>query len=217
MLFSRPAARLFFFLSSFPVRWRARSDDGGRGRARGSGPRGELELKDGIPVQQRQGPEGGRRLQVALNATGDTTDAALAYGLPFCTSEYGLTLCNIGCPSKFYTVDGTGGDMTASLCGGPARDTVLVVRQGSTNSSCSELTCVGMYLPMSRPRLRAAPLTFSLMIAAAFPHREQRARTTGVVASLDYHWSRGVRKLVSCTTSRLLELILICLEPTPSK
>jgi hypothetical protein len=54
--------------------------------------------------------------------------------------------CSVHCLSKFYTVTGTGGEMIASTCGGitnyPAR---LVVREGSTDSSCPDLLCIGTF------------------------------------------------------------------------
>jgi hypothetical protein len=39
--------------------------------------------------------------------------------------------------------------MTASTCGAVSFDTRLIVREGSTNSSCSALTCAGAYLVSS--------------------------------------------------------------------
>jgi hypothetical protein len=161
MLFSRSAALLLFFSSSLLRRpWAAAADGGGgAGRRRAPEPReGGTDLQGGIPIRRREGPEEDRRRLVSVSDSGDTTGAALPYGLPFCTSELGYTYCNIGCPSKFYAVDGTGGDMTASTCGGADWDTLLVVRQGSTNSTCSELTCVGMYLTKP-PLLKATCCT----------------------------------------------------------
>jgi hypothetical protein len=165
MLFSRPAALLLFFSSSLPGRrpWAAAGGGGRRraaaGRTQGpEPPEGETDLRGGIPIRRRKGPEEDRRRLETASDSGDTTGAALPYGLPFCTSEYGYTSCNIGCPSKFYTVAGTGGDMTASTCGGATWDTLLYVRAGSTNLSCSELTCVGMCL-IKPPLLEATCCT----------------------------------------------------------
>jgi hypothetical protein len=145
MLLSRPAALLFFF-SSLPVRWWARSDDGGR--------EGEPGLQAGIPIRRSKDPEEGRWLQRTVSDSGNTTTgAAPPYGLSFCTTERNVENCNVGCPSKFYTVVGTGGNMTASTCGGATWDTILYVRAGSTSSPCSKLTCTGMYLIQPPSRL----------------------------------------------------------------
>jgi hypothetical protein len=146
MLVSPLAAllQLLFFFSSLPGCRRARAD-GGPG-LRGPEPWEELELRGGVPIGRGGGGPRARRLQQTLNANGTTEGADRPYGLPFCTDERGRQYCSVGCPSKFYTVVGTGGNMTASTCEGVLWDTRLTVREGSTRSRCSALTCIGTHL-----------------------------------------------------------------------
>jgi hypothetical protein len=216
MLFSRAAALLLpLFSSSLPGRRPWATADGGNagaGRPGGVGPRevGETDPQGGI----RSGE--GRRLQQTLtaSATNSTAGAALLPdGLRFCTDEFGFQNCNIACPSKFYTVAGTGNNMTASTCGGADWDTLLYVRAGSTNSSCSELTCAGRCL--IKPRLRFTP-TSCLMLAARFRCRQQRPMIM-IKCAIPNQVSPGGRKPASHTTSRLLDSHQAILDPTPSK
>jgi hypothetical protein len=50
--------------------------------------------------------------------------------------------CANGCPSKTYTVPGSGGPMVASTCSYVGYDTRIAVYQGS---SCASLTCLGEF------------------------------------------------------------------------
>jgi hypothetical protein len=89
-----------------------------------------------------------RKLQQRTSINGSTLEAPSPYGLSLCFDETGSPLriwCSVGCPSRFYTVHGTGETMTASTCGGASFNTCLIVREGSTNSSCALLNCAGMF------------------------------------------------------------------------
>jgi hypothetical protein len=56
---------------------------------------------------------------------------------PYCAG------CSSECPSKWYTVRGTGGEMLASTCGYAAYDTRIIVLAGQ----CGALSCVGTRVP----------------------------------------------------------------------
>jgi hypothetical protein len=206
MLLSRPAALLLLLLfsSSLPGRRPWAAADGGV-VLHGPEPReGGTDLQAGIWSGE------GRRLQQTLSATNSTAGAALPYGLRFCADERGVEYCQIGCPSKFYTVAGTGGNMTASLCGGADWDTLLVVRQGSTNSSCSELTCVGMYL-IKPPFLEATCFTphFLSNTCCCFPFSTTASNDDGcglLQSSVTWKSQVGVTYHIQVTGANPLQL-----------
>jgi hypothetical protein len=92
---------------------------------------------------------GDRKLLETTSVNGSTVGAPRPYGLPLCFDADGDSACSIGCPSKFYTVKGTGESMTASLCGGNIITNYwgrLIVRAGSTTSSCLDMLCIGTCL-----------------------------------------------------------------------
>jgi hypothetical protein len=122
----------------------------------------------------------------------------LPFGLSFCPDEYNSVSCNVGCRSKFYTVVGTGENMTASTCGGGDNwGTRLIVREGSTNSSCLSLTCAGTYLRKTRPRYAWA----GWLMRAASPYCQQEAIMMDA-AALIIHLLLGLQLSVRHTTFR---------------
>jgi hypothetical protein len=82
------------------------------------------------------------------SVAGTTRDAARPYGLALCLDEYSDESCSIGCPSLFYTVNGTGKNMTASTCDGADWNARLIVREGPTTSACPDLLCLRTFLKL---------------------------------------------------------------------
>jgi hypothetical protein len=76
----------------------------------------------------------GRQRRLAVFAS--TDGAPSPNGNPTCGK------CDNGCPSKTYTVPGSGGRMVASTCSYIGYDTRIVVYQGT---SCASLTCIGEF------------------------------------------------------------------------
>jgi hypothetical protein len=206
MLLSRPAA-LLFFLSSRP--W-ARADGGAGGtpdrelpaeqeeepEAAGSAAGSSAARPGGLPGVARllQGPR-------TVSDAGDTTGAAAPYGLSFCADDSGATTCSVGCPSKFYTVVGTGGSMTASTCEGSDRGLRLIVRQGLTTGPCSALTCVGACL-VSLSWLRDAPSRACWLTNTRLCPRVRCRQGTLSPDATTTQRSPGTRLLAPRTTSR---------------
>jgi hypothetical protein len=110
---------------------------GGKHDVLGPGASSSLQLDTGGGTQ--------RKLQ-RTSVSGVTTYAAIPYGLPLCRDESNRTWCSVGCWSKFYTVEGTGGQLSATTCD-PGTDgnfdTRLIVREGGWREPCSLHHCVG--------------------------------------------------------------------------
>jgi hypothetical protein len=96
-----------------------------------------------------QNPEVIMLQDLNTSVAGTTRDAARPYGLPLCLDEYSDESCSIGCPSLFYTVSGTGENMTASTCDGADWNARLIVREGPTTSACPDLLCLSTFLKLS--------------------------------------------------------------------
>jgi hypothetical protein len=87
---------------------------------------------------------------MTTSVNGTTRDAARPYGLPLCLDEYSDESCSIGCPSLFYTVNGTGENMTASTCDGTDWNARLIVREGPMTSACPDLICLRTFRRLPR-------------------------------------------------------------------
>jgi hypothetical protein len=153
VLVSRSAALLFFLAKAATLRFAGASADevssssvAERDQAREGGDLPAALSTPSTSSLSKLAVESGtgRGLQTTtVSDSGTTAAAPLAYGLPLCIDERNRYYCSVGCPSKFYTVQGMGVEMTASTCGGSGYNNRLIVREGPTTTSCLALTCVG--------------------------------------------------------------------------